>query len=552
MNPQMQRQLHPNVLKFAPWIVASLLAAAGYARWAEHPVVFDDAYITYRYADNLATGHGPVYNIGERVEGYTNFSWMLLAAAGIYAGQDPLDVTRAAGLASHAAVLFIIGFLFARWLVSRGLLQLLLLPLLSLLVLPVGFAAMAGSGLETGFVEMLLVATGVLLYTGDFSRWRSCAALAFILSLSILTRMDSVFSTAAAMLALLISEPRDGRPFLRAVLPALRVGIPVALVVAAWTLFRLVYYGDLLPNTYYAKAADHVHVTEGLAYLVGFYRSYPASIPLMLLALAGFASTEAPSLRLTTYAAITLCAEAAYIVKVGGDFMEYRFAWQLYGLMVLAAARGLLTLATHSTFAAAIVVATTLSVADAPLHLEQRYQMQSLDQMNGYAVMGEAIGRRFAEVLPPKTIISTTLAGTIAYFGKRVVVDQWGLNDAFVAHLPWNRLLITRGHVKFAPLHYLRSRHVNLYVGHPVVCSCAQLCRENLPNVFVKLSEERCLRTWYLTPTPALTKYFCANPARFVLNNVSCPLPPSPGQAARGRPINSEAAGSLPSNRHTH
>src|SRR4051794_37248022 len=40
----------------------------------------DDAYISFRYAENLASGHGLVYNLGERVEGYTNFLWVVLLA----------------------------------------------------------------------------------------------------------------------------------------------------------------------------------------------------------------------------------------------------------------------------------------------------------------------------------------------------------------------------------------------------------------------------------------------------------------------------------------
>ena len=43
----------------------------------------DDAYITFRYSAALAEGRGPYFNPGEHVEGYTNFSWMILAA-GLY------------------------------------------------------------------------------------------------------------------------------------------------------------------------------------------------------------------------------------------------------------------------------------------------------------------------------------------------------------------------------------------------------------------------------------------------------------------------------------
>src|SRR4051794_38635643 len=41
----------------------------------------DDAYITYRYAENLAAGKGLVFNAAAApVEGYSNLSWIVLLA----------------------------------------------------------------------------------------------------------------------------------------------------------------------------------------------------------------------------------------------------------------------------------------------------------------------------------------------------------------------------------------------------------------------------------------------------------------------------------------
>ena len=52
------------------------------AAFVIHSIVLDftqdDAYISYRYVENFIEGHGLVFNIGERVEGYTNFLWMMI------------------------------------------------------------------------------------------------------------------------------------------------------------------------------------------------------------------------------------------------------------------------------------------------------------------------------------------------------------------------------------------------------------------------------------------------------------------------------------------
>ena len=58
--------------------------ALNYARFA--PI--DDAFISFpsRYAQNLAAGNGLVFNVGERVEGYTNFLWVILLAPAEWIG----------------------------------------------------------------------------------------------------------------------------------------------------------------------------------------------------------------------------------------------------------------------------------------------------------------------------------------------------------------------------------------------------------------------------------------------------------------------------------
>ncbi len=73
--------------------------------------VVDDSYIAFQYAKNLAAGHGPVYIPGERVEGYTDFLWVLLVAGWLstFPGADPLPPAQALGLASGALCVLLTG-----------------------------------------------------------------------------------------------------------------------------------------------------------------------------------------------------------------------------------------------------------------------------------------------------------------------------------------------------------------------------------------------------------------------------------------------------------
>src|SRR5438552_12188088 len=80
-------------------ILVGVLHAARLA-WAT-----DDAFISFRYADNLVRGLGLVYNAGERVEGYSNFLWTLWCAAGISLGASPVVWSIVWGIACYAATL---------------------------------------------------------------------------------------------------------------------------------------------------------------------------------------------------------------------------------------------------------------------------------------------------------------------------------------------------------------------------------------------------------------------------------------------------------------
>src|SRR5439155_1016352 len=93
----------------ASGFVAVLLLALALAHIRYLWFVCDDAYITFRYASNLAHGLGPVWNAGERVEGYTNSLWMLLAAAVTLCGGKPEVVMPALGAACALATLAAIG-----------------------------------------------------------------------------------------------------------------------------------------------------------------------------------------------------------------------------------------------------------------------------------------------------------------------------------------------------------------------------------------------------------------------------------------------------------
>src|SRR4051812_5661986 len=67
--------------------------------WFFHNTMLDDPFITFTYSKNLANGAGIVWNPGEApVEGYTNFTWMILNAFAIAIGLHPLLFSKIIGV----------------------------------------------------------------------------------------------------------------------------------------------------------------------------------------------------------------------------------------------------------------------------------------------------------------------------------------------------------------------------------------------------------------------------------------------------------------------
>jgi hypothetical protein len=210
--------------------LSALCAVLGYLYWRYN---FDDVFIGYRIAENLAHGEGWIYNPGERVNGATSVLWILVQAAAVYLGTPP---SFAAHLAAPAALL-LSGLLL--WTILKpcyepataylGVIAFVTFPLLT-----------RAWGMETQLYLMCaLLAVWAHLQRND-------AALGLALGALLLTRPDGLL---LAVLLLTRSWAASRR------LPWLSIALAAALVLP-WALFSLTYFGQPFPNTLAAKMAQ--------------------------------------------------------------------------------------------------------------------------------------------------------------------------------------------------------------------------------------------------------------------------------------------------------
>ncbi len=246
-----------------------------------NPYPCEDAYITYRFSQNLAEGNGPVFNPGERVEGYSNPVWMTMISLAFISGFEMSTFSRAGGFIFNLLSFMLVWLIPIRFFgISRT--SSFVAPVLYILFLPVHFHAT--SGLETSLYTFLILLLAYVLLSAKEKPCLYYAAGIIFLILS-LTRPEGViffgFFCFYAVAAFIIKrEP------IKPILPA------VILFVTGYSLFllwRLSYFGLPLPNTYYAKGALPFFIRTGLGYLTNkaFVTQY-FYMPLICILITGF------------------------------------------------------------------------------------------------------------------------------------------------------------------------------------------------------------------------------------------------------------------------
>jgi len=437
--------------------------------------------VSMRYAKNFAEGYGLVWNPGgERVEGYTNPLWVLyMSVIHLF----PVPPTRTSLLIQISAALFLAANLYyvrrVALAISSGSRAVAWGAIaLTATYLPLNHWSL--QGMEVSVLVLLMTACTWLairsLDTGVFP-----SLLYVLLGVGTWIRPDMVVPFAAFLSFMFVADPAHRRRH-----AAWGIGI-LAFAVAAQTAFRLWYYGDVFPNTYYLKMTGvplTVRVARGAYVLLQFvWRANPLlfALPLVLML------QRDKRVWLLFW---TLAAQIAYSVYVGGDAWEYWGGSNRYISIAMPAFFVLLSCALRLTASALVAVATDFTQNDLLLRrvsatafaLAVIYAGINMNSIHGIGALAEVAllqpalhtgngGRNQRDVeraallrqtTTPDATIAVMRAGTIPYFADRPAVDLLGKTDRFVAHGP----AATFGHpIRFTEF---RPGHVKFDFAHSI------------------------------------------------------------------------------------
>lgn len=450
---------------------ALLLAIAGLTLLAwSNRFLQDDAFISFRYAHNLVSGAGLVFNPGEPVEGYTNFLWTLLVSAAMALGIEPSAFAFSAGLLSFVVSLAA-SYRLARTLLPTGPGA---LAAVCLLGTNYTFSCYATGGLETSLQAALLALATVLALApspaAGFGPGRG-AALSLTLAAAVMTRPDSLVVAAVLLTYVLARGWRnsvEGRGRGGSTMALLA---PLGVLLGGWLGWKLAYYGDLLPNTFHAKVSLGEGLRQGLSYTVAFGLDYFLLVLPLLVLLDWRALFRSADARVAAVAA-SVALWVAAVIAVGGDFMEFRFFVPILPLLFPLLAWACFRFGRWRWVGGAFVVLTLVGSLMAAQRTRLAGGMETIRQLSGHlryeSQDWDGIGRLLGATFGPRdsVVIATTAAGALPYYSRLITVDQHGLCDPWVAR-HGETFAGLRGHRRIAPLAYLERRSVNLVFGSP-------------------------------------------------------------------------------------
>ncbi len=388
--------------------------------------IIDDLYIYFRYVHNFTQGNGIVFNKGEFVEGFSSFSWLMI-----------LSLIKSAGLplefsAKFTGLIFTFFSLICVYRICNETgLSVYFIPSVILMLFNLPFILWAVSGFEIMmFIYLLLLCFQFIVRMNSDSSFS--LLLSFLIFLLSVSRPEGiVFSVTMLIFIYAFSGNR--------MLTLKYLGI-YSILFGAFLFFRVFYFGDILPNTYYAKIGHNIvgyyefrTYKNGIFYILFFLKSNPQFLIFFLL--LPFAFSKLKSDKKFLFVVSIISVQFAFIIFSGGDWMvQYRFAVVSIPFLSLGTVYCISRLTISKVSRPAFIKLFTLlifSVSVTGLYLADRTVIKK------ETVMWNNLKKESADIykyILPGSIAANGSSGIIPYYLEDVkFIDLVGLTNKHIA-----------------------------------------------------------------------------------------------------------------------
>lgn len=427
----------------------------------------DDAFITFRYANNFIDGHGLVFNIGERVEGFTSILWVLILSSVKILGLDLVGFSQISGVALGILSIWIT-FLLTKLFFSNNILYTTpslkgektffgalvnLLPA-TMLAFTGAFQYWAISGMEvTLFISFFLIS--IYLYLEAIRYEKPLTRFSVFISIASLVRPEAVLLFIVLILHFWFRLYKKHENialnifFREIVSEKNRTPILIFFLTNfALLIFRLFYYGFPLPNTFYAKTGlSYEYLTAGLDYIYDFFKTYLLYGTILFSASLLFINKEAKQNIGLLLSIIMIFI--IYSIVIGGDVLPlFRFVLPVLPLIYILFIKSFLTLGNvlqkriKNSFenlpAIGTIIISLLIIYYnyiTPKEKIEKYSYFENQLVKKMSASGKWLAQKQIES-ERKLIVAATTIGAVSYYSNARVIDMLGLTDATIAHNP--------------------------------------------------------------------------------------------------------------------
>jgi hypothetical protein len=399
--------------------------------------VCDDAFISFRYAQNLNEGFGLVWNINEKpVEGYTNFLWLILMGLFMKIGFEPIITSKVLGVFFGSCTI-ILSYLFAEKILQRKSPLNLLAPAILAFCGP--FAAWSTGGLETQMFTFFIIAASIM-YLYEIQNDVSIPTSAILFAFASFTRPEGVLIFCITALHHFIFTLRKNKRFVSKTFFWL---ITFIIIYGIYSFWRYSYFGYIFPNTYYAKTGGGVdQIVRGLKYFGSFigFSNWPVIIGI------GFLFFFNPPRFSMLYLIMIIFTYTSYIICIGGDFLGmFRFVVPILPLMAITVQESFISLiqwimrsVSNDFLKKSAIVFCSLSL----FFLIAKSSRLSFDsdeynriQFHQVVVNDQtAVGKWLYQHASPNESFAAIAIGAISYYSKLTSIDRLGITDSNIAH----------------------------------------------------------------------------------------------------------------------
>jgi len=392
------------------------------------PFISDDSLISLQYAKRLLQGKGLTWTDGVPVEGYSNLLWILLISLFGLFKIDLIFLVRFLGIAFNILTLFIF-FLIYDKLKYKNIFVLLLVSLYYVFSGPI--AVWAIGGMEQPLLNFLFAVS--FYYTIDLINnkitKKNYLKIGIFFGLMCLTRNDSILFVLILMVSFIILNGLNKKNIIN----IFYFILPVIILIGAQIIFRIFYYGDIIPNPAYIKLGiSKWQFDSGIVYLKNGFKS---QLPVILFILVFFILSFKDKLLILLFSYLSIWL--LYLLLIGGDILPaYRhitIVILIINFILIISLNNFLNLYKKSK----ILNFTIIFLFCVLLLFHFKGQFNDRIIKKAKAELWEWEGKEIAFMLKngfnePKPTVVTSSAGSIPFWSDLPVIDSLGLNDYYI------------------------------------------------------------------------------------------------------------------------